>query len=91
MYQVTIFNQWGERLVRRVEVDDKDTTLREVMKEAEHIDYVKSKVDEFVKKYGAGNLKYFWCPNEIPAEVAKIPEPKPEPVYFDTLVNQYSV
>jgi hypothetical protein len=67
-YEVTIRNQWGEKIVKRAEVDDLNITLREILEADERQGSVNFRAEIFVRKYGKENLKYFWYTELIPAK-----------------------
>lgn len=89
MYEVTVRNHWGEKIVCRVEVDDENASLSEIIEYGLRSERSKSLTNKFFEKHGRGSLTYYWFPDQIPAPP---PAPtRPEPVDFDTLVNGSSV
>jgi hypothetical protein len=88
-YEITIRDKWGDKIVRRFAVDNKEMTVGEIIEDGANGTYAEAKVRDFITLHGRDNLKYFWFPDQIPAPPP--PKPKPEPVAFETLVNVYSV
>lgn len=89
MYEVTIRNRWGDKIVRRVEVDDLNVPLSAVLDQGLRESRTQYLAQQFISKCGRSALVYFWFPDRIPEPPP--PPPKPEPVGFDTLVNVSSV
>lgn len=89
MYEVTVREEWGEKIVRRVKVDDPATPLSEIIETGLQSERTSSLAQYFLSMHGRSALRYFWFPDLIPAPPP--PPPKPEPVGFDTLVNASSV
>lgn len=89
MYEVTVRNHWGEKIVRRVEVDDEKTSLSEIIECGLRSRRSQSLANNFFEKHGRRSLMYYWFPEQIPAPPPA--PPRPEPVGFDTLVNGSSV
>lgn len=75
-YEITIRNKWGEKIVRRAQVDDLGLTLREIIEDEETKGAAHMRVEQFIRDHGRENLKYFWYPDAIPA-------PPPQPVNLD--------
>ena len=76
MYEITIRNKWGEKIVKRAQVDDLSLTLREIIENEETKSAAHARVEQFVRDHGRDNLKYFWYPDAIPA-------PQPQPFILD--------
>lgn len=86
MYEVTVRYR-GEKIVRRIDVDNLETTLSEIIEMG--YQPAERRLKAFRHKYPRASIHYFWFPELIPE--LPPPPPKPEPIGFDVLVNQWSV
>lgn len=86
-YRVTIFEQGNKDFSVTFDLRSDETDLRvSDLIGNQRSRATENSVQKFLARHGTKNLEYFWFPEKIPQ-----PQPPPEPIAFEVLVNLYGM